>query len=254
MSLQDDALQLQSLDQKIIRAMLERDVNLLKSMLPAYLELLGKLTIALLDKSTVTVTDNDAAEVLRKISGGEGLPSARFINKLAADYVDKYEDISTQEIAESALDEIGLELFYSWYSHSEYVKALRELRPLVLRDTAPESVERLTRQIKQCYAFQQYDAAYALCRTLLEASIRDICMRRNLLPDLGENVIMFANYKWYELRDKVSSGQLRDKLNDLYSRLSMVIHGRQTVGVDEARETFVETLEVIECMYEKHRL
>ena len=158
------------------------------------------------------------------------------------------------EFDDTTLEKLGSELFYSWYSHQEYVRALGELRPLVLRSAAPESIERLTWQVKQCYAFQQYDAAYALCRTLLEASIRDICVRCRLFPDLGEDVILFGKYRWSQLRDEVSSGLLRDKLNDLYARLSAVLHARRTVDADEARETFEETLKVIEWMYEEHEL
>ena len=133
------------------------------------------------------------------------------------------EDISL-EFDNAELEELGSELFYSWYSHYEYVTGLAELRPLILRGAAPESVTRLVRQVKDCYAFQQYDAAFGLCCTLLEASIRDICERCGLFPDLGENVVLYEKYNWGQLRDKVSSGSLRERLRDLYGRLCEVMH------------------------------
>ena len=251
MSLQDDALRLGALDQQVVRALVERDDHALRTAWVAYVDLRERLRTVLLDKSAAQVSDSSAAEILRRVGSGEGLSSDEIIDRLVAS---SDQDQSTPEFDDSTLEELGSELFYSWYSHHEYVRALGELRPLILRGTAPQSVKHLTWQVKQCYAFQQYDAAYALCRTLLEASIRDICVRRRLFPDLGENVILFEKYRWSQLRDKVSSGPLRTKLKDLYARLSAVLHARSTVGAEEARKTFGETLEVIEWMYEAHEL
>jgi hypothetical protein len=95
--------------------------------------------------------------------------------------------------------------------------------------------------VKDCYAFQQYGAAYALCRTVIEASVRDICVRRRLFPDLGENVVIFEEHKWHKLRDKVSSGPLRERLRNLYADLSVVVHGRKSVAKEDARRAFEET-------------
>ena len=251
MSLQDDALRLGALDRQVVRAVVEGDRNALVTALVAYVDLRKRLKTGLLDKSAARVADEGAAEILRKVGSGDGLLSDKIICRLAAH---SGEDASTHEFDEAELEELGSELFYSWYSHFEYVRALGELRPLVLHSATSEIVERLVWQVKQCYAFQQYDAAYALCRTLLEASIRDICMRRQLFPDLGENVILYEKYKWYQLRNRVSTGKLRDKLKDLYGRLSAVLHARQTVTAKIAHETFGETLEVIEWLYEENEL
>ena len=251
MPLEDDALRLEQLDQEVVRALVERDLEALGTALDAYEELRRKLKTLLLDKSTVPMTDGNAAKVLRRIGSGEGLPSENIIDRLAAH---SGEDISAHEFDDADLEELGSELFYSWYSHYEYVRALGELRPLVLRNAAPESVTRLIWQVKQCYAFQQYDAANGLCRTLLEASIRDICERCKLFPDLGENVVLYEKYSWRQLRDKVSSGLLQEKLRDLYGRLCDVLHARRTVTAEGARVAFEETLEVIERLYEEHEL
>ena len=213
--LEDDALRLEQLDQQVARALVERDSEALGKALNTYAELRRKLKTLLLDKSTVPMMDGNAAEVLRKIGSGEGLPSDNIIDRLSAR---SGENISAHEFDDAELVELGSELFYSWYSHYEYVRALGELRPLVLRSAAPESVARLIWQVKQCYAFQQYDAAYGLCRTLLEASIRDICERCKLFSDLGENVVLYEKYSWRQLRDKVSSGLLQEKLHDLYAQ------------------------------------
>ena len=249
--LEDDALRLEQLDQQVVRALMESDRESLVMAIGAYMELRTKLRTLLLDKSVVPMTDGKAAEILRKIGSGGEFTSDQVIDRLATR---RNEDISADQFDDTELEELGSELFYSWYSHYEYVKALAELRPLVLRGTAPESVARLIWQVKQCYAFQQYNAAYILCRTLLEASIRDICDRCKLFHDLGENEVLYEKYSWGQLRDKVSSGSLNEKLRDLYGRLCEVLHARRTVTAGEVRAAFNETLEVVEWLYEEHDL
>ncbi len=86
----------------------------------------------------------------------------------------------------------------------------------------------------------------------LEASIRDICHRCDLFSDRGENVVLYEKYSWGQLRDKVSSGPLQEKLRVLYGRLCEVLHGRRSVSAEEAREVFRETLIVIEELYDNH--
>lgn len=160
MSLKDDALRLVELDQQVVRAIVEGNTEELFAALGAYMELRKSLKTRLLDESTASVANAEAAEVLRKISGGEGLPSDKIIERLAAH---SGEDISAGDFDDAEIEELGSKFFYSWYSHHEYIAALAELRPLILRSVAPESVTRLVRQVKNCYAFQQYDAAYGSC-------------------------------------------------------------------------------------------
>jgi hypothetical protein len=251
MSLQDDALQLAELDRRIIRDLLEKNTDDFGHAVGAYLELRGDLRKRLLHHPTTAIEDTTAADVLRKVAGGDGLPSDEVIERLVR-HSDK--DYNIDKFTEGELDELGHELFDPWFSHYEYVEGLAELRPLVLRHPVPEFVSRLVAEIKGCYAFQQYDAAYSMCRTLIEACIRDICVRRNLFPDLDKNIILFGKYHWGTLRDNVASGTTRGKLNDLYSELSTLVHGRKSVTKQQARGAFKGTLEVVEKLYALHGL
>ena len=153
MSLQDDALRLETLDQYVVQAVVEGDGSALGTALVAYVELRERLRISLLDKSAETISDRSAAETLRKMGSGEGLVSDNIYDRLVTR---SGEGISTCNFDETTLEELGSYLFYSWYSHNEYVKALSKLRPLILRSTTSGIVERLVWQVKQCYAFQQY--------------------------------------------------------------------------------------------------
>ncbi len=251
MPLQDDLLELAALDRRVVRAVIESNWEDLKAGLSAYQVLRRDIRNHLLDQTAISISNADAVALLQKITTGEGLPTDKIIEHLHSVSGSKQ---APEEFTEDELEALGSELFYSWFSHYEYISGLAELRPLVVSGSVGESISRLVRQVKDCYAFQQYDAAYSLCRTLIEASIRNICVRRELFPDLGENVILFERFSWSQLRDKVATGALRERLTSLYSDLSTVLHGRRSVSKDDARRAFEETLRVVEQMYAAHGL
>jgi hypothetical protein len=237
MSLQDDLLTLDKVDRRVKRAIDERNWEDLKTAVTEYESLLKSIRIHLLDQSVASVEDAHAVEILRKITTGDGLQT-----KLQ------------EKFSEEELDKLGSDLFYSWISHIEYVTGLAELRPLIVRSSVGESVSRLVLQVKDSYALQQYGAAYSLCRTVIEASIRDICVRCKLFPNLKANEILFEEITWKKLRNEVSSGFLQEQLKSIYDELSTVVHGRKKVSKDEARLAFEKTLHVVEKLYLAHGL
>jgi hypothetical protein len=251
MSLQDDLLALGFIDRRVVKAIVERDWENLRSALSEYRSLRKSIRSLLLDRPVTSIDDTQAIDNLRKITTGKGLPTDKILEHMVS--IKGSEQLPV-EFNEEELDSLGSDLFYSWFSHIEYVTGLSELRPLIVRASVGENVSRIVRQIKDCYAFQQYEAAYSLCRTVIEASIRDICVRCQLFPDLGENVILFEKFNWKQLREKVSSGSLEEQLKLIYSELSTVLHGRKIVSKDEARQAFENTLQVIEELYSVHGL
>src|SRR5262249_35715226 len=86
------------------------------------------------------------------------------------------------------------------------------------------------------YAFQQYDAAYAICRTVIEASVRDICLRRKLIRDLPSNVPVWELYQWRYLRDLVCEGKgsLKESLRSHYGDLSAAVHAWKSASKEDA--------------------
>jgi hypothetical protein len=230
---------------------MESDWEALAATLTQYQVLRRDIRARLLDQTVVSISDTDAVALLEKITTGEGLPTDKVIQRL---HSVSGSDQTPDEFSGDEVRALGDGLFYSWFSHYEYIEGLAELRPLIVSSAVGESVSQLLRQVKDCYAFQQYDAAYSLCRTVIEASIRDICVRRRLFPDLGDNVILFERFTWTQLRDKVSSGSLRQELHALYSNLSRVVHGRKSVSKDEARRAFADTLHIVEGLYAAHGL
>ena len=253
MTLQNDALQLAELDQQICRAIIAANTNRLGRLLNQYMKLRKSLKIQMLDEPVVSVEDSKAGEVLRNITSSDGLPSDIVVEHFRT-LINGDGDSLAEEFDEVDFEELGSNLFYSWYSHYEYVGALVKMRPLILKCNPSESVKRLVNQVKGCYAFQQYDAAYGLCRTLLESSVYDICKRCELISKQGKYYIPIEKYKWDKLHKKVSTGPLRKKLRNLYRRLSTVLHAGRAATSEEALEVFKETLLVIEELYGSHEI
>jgi hypothetical protein len=251
MSIQEDALRLLTLDRRLIRAVVEWNPDELSTAVVEYQSLRKSLKVRLLDEPVSLVENAEAAEVIKKILGGCGLPSDKVIEQLSSHLS---ADGMLTEFDDEEITQLGADLFYNWFSHHEYITGLAELRPLLVRAKVADSVSRLVRQAKDCYAFQQYDAAYSLCRTIIEASVRDICVRCQLFPNLGENVVLFEKHRWCDLRDKVSSGSLRDSLKMLYADLSTVLHGRKSVSRVDAHRAFKNTLQMVEQLYSANNL
>jgi len=246
MPLEEDLIRLKELDRNVIRAVIENDFEALTAAVTEFLGLHKRLATQMIDESVVTLTHDDARVTLQAFSSADGLPAEAVIRRLlgsprSENRLDQFDDHELQKLGE--------ELFYSWFSHHEYIHGLSELRPMVLRTGTSGAVSRLIGQARACYAFQQYDAAYGLCRIVIEASVRDILVRRKLLPDLGPNVIPLEKHTWKELRQKVSAGLLEKRLNDLFADLSVLIHGRKSVNAKEARFAFERTLKVVEELY-----
>ena len=250
-SIRDDAIHLAELDRRVVKAVIEWKPDELAKAIGAYVALKKNLKERLLAQPVVSVDDGGAAEILRKISSGEGLPCDGFIERLEAhaDAEGNFGSLDPEDI-----ENLGDALFYSWYSHHDYIAGLNELGSLVLRVSVPETLTRLVDEAKKCYAFEQYNATYGLCRILLEASVRDICFKKQLLPEGADNIVYIEKYKWSELRDKVSFGELRERLKTLYGELSSLIHARKTINREEARQVFAETVQLIQDLYSYHGL
>jgi hypothetical protein len=251
MPLEEDLLRLKELDRNVVRAVIETDFEALAAAVNEFLLLRKRLTTQMLEESVVTIADDDARATFQAISGEDGLSADGVIARLLGSSssegtLDGFDDHEIQKLGE--------DLFYSWFSHYEYVDGLSKLRPMLLRVGTSDAVSRLVGQARSCFAFQQYDAAYGLCRTVIEASVRDICVRRQLLTDLGPKVFPLENHNWATLRRKVSSGQLEERLKSLYAELSVLLHGRKSVTGEEARKAFQQTLEVVEELYAANEL
>ena len=234
MTLQNDALRLAELDQKV-----EPD-QLRKEVLAEYMKLRVSLRDRLLVEGVVSSENPKVREVLRKISSGEGLRADNFV-KVLGKFTGNSDLAAFGELSDAEMEELSWVLFNPY----EYVRGLDEVRPLILECDASPTVDRLVREARQCYAFQQYDAATTRCRALLEAAVRDIC---ETCPSRRD--------RWGSLLRKLTrelglEKPLKKKLCCLYDHLCTVVHAQRETTSQEALYAFRKTLYALDELYER---
>ena len=145
---------------------------------------------------------------------------------------------------------LGSNLFYSWISDYEYMEGLFKIGSLLIGTSIPNILERYVDQARKCYALQQYLSVYALCRTILEISVRDIGQRKGRLPRDKVKVKHTELRKLHYMKNKVVPKFLKGDAGRIYDRTSGLIHGRKTIGKEDAYDMFKRTLELVQKLYD----
>lgn len=257
LSLTNKALKLIKLDKDIIKAVINKDDKLLELIIEFVVFKKGiKLSLTDIPFSVTKTHDKKAREIIQKISLGEPLPLQA--DDIARRFEKSYESSTGEKLNLNALsgdelDEMVSDLFYSWFSPQAYIEGLYEIGSLTVGVTVPDLLVTYVQEARSSYAFQNYNAVYSLCRTIIEASIRDICLRKKLIKEKENNVYFFKSYSVGELISKVSKGDMKDRIHKIfYEKTSPLIHGRKTITSKEAKETFKDTLKMVHDLYSIH--
>jgi len=251
-SLQQDAIELQRLNLLIVKAVAESNLSSLQEILPKYLETKKHLKIRLLESPTQKINDKEAIVILQRLAHGVTLPADNVIAALEKN-LGVQGDLTTLD--EDEIESLGRDLFYSWFSHYEYIEGLYEIGSLVVSISVPDHLRRFVNEAKNSFAFQQYNAVFSLCRTILESSVRDIYYRRHSISSQKSKVFPIEEKdQWSKLlKNTVDEGQLREQIADLYGKLSPLIHGRKVVSKAEAKEAFESTLRAVHALYDDNK-
>lgn len=248
-TIRDQALRLAELDRSVIRHFMENNNHELAQAICDYVELKKEIRTWLLSFPAAHVQSKNARKIIRKISEGMKFPADKLINNLekAND-----EEIKLELFTDEELREIAEDIYNPWFSYYDYVRNLLEIGSLILSVPVNENLKRFVNEAKNCYAFEQYNAMYSLCRTIIESGVKDICIKNKYLRKRKGNIFLIEEYKWSYLRNRVSSGELNKQLSDIYGRISTQIHGRRTVDKLEAQKVFQETLEIVHQLYSQN--
>ena len=73
------------------------------------------------------------------------------------------------------------------------------------------------------------------------------------VPQPWDNVVLFEHFYWSQLRDKVSSGPLRERLREV-GKPQRVVDATTSVSKKEARGAYEEILQVVEQLYAENGL
>jgi hypothetical protein len=240
-----DSIKLDKLNREVVKAVIEWNPDDFGKSLKEYVDTKIKIKTALIDYPVAKIHDDLAKDVLIKISQGQSFQADNIIKMLESK---SQEGVSLEALDESEIEQFGSDLFYSWFSHYEYIEALYDIGSLIVSITIPETLRKYVSEARSCYAFQQYNAVYGLCRTILEAAIRHACERKGFIEKRG-NVVDIEYYKPAELINKAAKGDLRQRLKDIYCKTSTLLHGRKIITSEDAKQMFRDTLKAVQDLY-----
>lgn len=140
----------------------------------------------LLGKSVIEVRDNAAKLILSKISNNEDFFAESIIEIMEGNdslrefiplTISPQSETDYERLNEEKLDELAFSEFYSWFGPSIYFWNLLEIGVLIVDKKVHAKVEKFVDEARQCYAFERYNAVYSICRTMIEAALRDVGLR-----------------------------------------------------------------------------
>jgi len=244
--LRQDAIKLKKLNKLSVKLILEWDIEKLAEVLQNYIDLKKEIKKNLIDYPIANIHDIAAQEILRKIQQEEPFQADNILKTFEYQMGEsfEYDKLDYEDIEELS------DLFYSWFSHHEYLEGLYEIGSLIVGFSVPDTLETYISEARTCYAFQQYNAVYGLCRTILEISIRHRCERKGIIRHQKGSIVDFDEYRPGELINKSTRGALRDQVKEIYTNTSALLHGRKTVSSDDAKKMFKDTLKVVQDLYE----
>ena len=245
--LTQDALNLKKLDKLSVKWVLKWNIEELFKTLQEFMELKKKIKKNLTECPIVKIHDNIAQEVLREISQEEAFQAEDILKGIENQTGVSFE-FDELNFDEAENDELR-DLFYSWFSHYEYLQGLYEIGSLIVGYSVPDFLKYYISEARSCFAFQQYNAVYGLCRTIIEIAIRHRCERMNIIRR-NDKIIEFDSYRPSELINKSTRGSLRDRVKSIYSDTSVLLHGRKTVKKDDAKKMFKNSLRTVQELYD----
>lgn len=198
------------------------------------------------------IEDQDARLIIEKIMSGEPLSVEKAMSGSTI------EEFLKGELDENEIENLGSDLFYSWFSHYEYIEGLYEIGTLTLScGKVPDNLSKYVDEARHCYVFQQYNAVFSLCRTILEVCIKDLAIAYKILPKDSHNV-KYMKSRMPDLFDLINQlcdqfapfKQIKNRLHKIRLQSNFIIHGNRLVKKEEAKDTLKETLLVVHQLYD----
>lgn len=249
------ALLLQELDKLIVKAVATsemdhfteyiKEFNTAKKLIRSY-----ALEYPVLNMQEIA--DHGARLIIQKVISGEPFSVEKAMSGNTT------EEFLKGELDESDIENLASDLFYSWFSHYEYLRGLYEIGALMLScGKVPKNLSSFVDEARHCYAFQQFNAVFSLCRTILEVCIKDVATTYKILPADKRNIRQIASCTpdLYNLINQLCDqftifDAIRDQLHKVRRGTNGIIHGNRIVGKQGAKDMLKDTLLVVHRLYE----
>lgn len=136
-----------------------------------------------------------------------------------------------------------------------------EIGSLVLREgDGTSALHSIVDEARNCFAFGQYRAVYALSRAALEFTCRGLCERLGMIDGIDDKVTELWPYGPDDINfekmiravctdDRLSSTQHR--LHDVRIQCNKVIHVRTDISRDDAKSILRQTLGAIHQIFDR---
>ena len=257
MTLTEMALRLLTISESIIDAIDRDDTTSFKASVLDFVKLKKEIRTSLGPEGEPIISFPDtkaeqARQVLNDIATGKPLNVEVLFREAGLG------DLISDALTLEETDAIGSDIFYSWFSHHEYVEGLYEIGGLILAAGAlPTNLKDLVQEARHCYAFRQYIAVFALSRTILEVALRDLCLKYGVLKQDQGNVKQMPT-RFPSLYDMITDlcaempafAVLRAELDDVRRQTNYIVHGNRVVTGSEAKKILQDIFHVVHRLYE----
>lgn len=212
----------------------------------------------------------EARKIIQKINLGEKLP----FEIIFAGTV--FEKILDTELRDDEINSLESDLFYSWFSGYDFVKELYSVGTLIAgAGDLPNSLSKFIDELRLCYVFQRYLAVYALCRTVLDITMRDVYDKNDLNNQKSNNYRQAKNsisqadkylprekrfrfpkkdptlYQMIKMLTTLDPYRhIESTLNDIREKTNPLVHGNIGVHKSKPMEMIRSTLQSIHELYE----
>lgn len=245
-----DASDLLDADRKVVKALVESDLENLPTLLSEFRDKKVRVQVGLSYEPVVEGVDDSTKELLARVQ--RKFPTDNVIEELERK---SGEDTSFYDLSEEEISEIGSDLFYSWISHDEFVRNIFKVNTLIFRTTIQPALRLYILEARNCFALEQHNAVMSLCRTILEAAAKDLCEREGFFEPHGDKVIEINPEVFNQLIRAISSGKLKRRAVKIYYRDACpVVHGDRSVNADEALRVLRDTTDVVQELYSSYGL
>ncbi len=268
--------QLEELFRKILTGLIEDEFN--TQALGDYLRLKKELLIYLFDKP-IQITDSKNFAGVRErlqrltLNGDPFLPDNLNQKKIENNEGFDFTKIFEPEFTFNEVEELASSKFYSWFSGEEYVINKMKSQILFLQtERLPENFQSFIREIQECYVFQNYIAAFVLCRTVTDIAIRDLFDRNKLQSDHSKYWDDIKGY-YEKKRENNNHFTIEDFVPNLFERMNImglvpkfslyknemhevrsmgnsIIHGNSVPNHETCTEMIKKTFFLIHHLYE----
>lgn len=238
------ALRIREIDKKIVKCIAEVESKDINSYLQEFMDLKKSISKQLIKFPVVKIENSKASIIIEKVRNNDDFVADKILNHQKSN--GKFSLDFAWYFTEDEIEQLGSELFYKWFSHFEYLQGLFSVGALVLNCAIPSHLKKYVEEVRNCFAFQQYNAVYGLCRTIIEIAVRENFQRK--YPEIYKKINK-ENIPFWLMSDILTEGNLKGKLKKIYSNSSKLLHGKKSVKGEIAKQTLQNTFDVVSELY-----